>query len=103
MKKFISKSSTLLAFSLTFAVTGSAATMDENANGHAGESQKPETKMVTKEYVISQGNIIELPEDHEHVIGLITKKLIEEVKEDPAPAPPAAHENTAGDDQDTEH
>lgn len=93
MKKFISKSSNILAFSLTFDVTGSAAALDENAAGNAGEAKAAETKPVTKEYAISRGNVVELPEDNEYVKGLITKKLIEEVIEEPAPAeqptPPA--------------
>lgn len=77
MKKFIVLSNNVLAFSLTFPVTGSAATLDENGPGQPGAAKAAETKQVTKEYALSRGNIVDLPEDHEHVKGMITKKLIE--------------------------
>lgn len=104
MKTFISISKTLLAFSLTFPVTGAAATLDENGPGNPGESKEPVTKNQTKEYVISTGQKVELPEDHDYVKGLVTKKLIKEYVEPAIPVDEKTegNENTGG-THDEEH
>lgn len=101
MKKFISISKVLLAFSLTYKVTGAAATLDENGPGSPGESKEPETKDQTKEYVISTGQIVELPEDNEYVKGLVAKKLIKEYEEPAEPVIPPA--NLSGETNGTTH
>jgi hypothetical protein len=88
MKKFISISPNFLSFSITEKVTGTVKV--------EGEADRTETKDVTKDIVMSQGTVLDLPEENPYVKDLIIKKLIEEYKE-PAPEPNKdAGDNKAG-------
>lgn len=101
MKKFISISKTLLAFSLDREVTGAAATLDENAPGGAGQAQEPKKEIKTTEYVLSEGTVVDLPEEHEYVKDLITKKRIKEYVEPAPEKQPEENKTNTGDENQT--